>query len=550
MATGCSSRVITKWWACTRSNKPAQVAFSPAASRPCGLFTALLASVLLIACSDGSDSVGRIAKPQATNPVVEGEITGGGGPDCCKIVFGDTVFDLAEAIGYTPGTPFYPPTLIYDIGEFGYTETEYLISGTATSFIATDELREDGSWSIQPADSAPFRTRIVVVRPTDAASFSGTVVVEWFNVSGGTDAAPDWIQMHTELMRRGHAWVGVSAQFVGVEGGGAFPGSLKTLDPERYGDLSHPGDSFSYDIFSQAAQAVRNPQGLDPLGGLEVEYMIGVGESQSAMRMATYVNAIHPTVDLFDGFLIHSRASGAAALSQSPQAAVDAPYPAAIRGDFPEPVLGFEAEGDIFGLRREGIVQDDSSNYRLWEVPGNAHFDVYGVVKGPEDRGDDPGVAEVIESFDAGASGLIECDRPINDGPGHWVLKAAINALDNWVRTGEPAPMADRIPRNEDRTDVLRDAFGNALGGIRTPYVDAPVATLSGYGQTGSSFCFLFGTTTLFDEATLSSLYPTQQAYIDAVDASTDSAVEAGFILAEDGELIKAQARLTERFDP
>jgi hypothetical protein len=510
----------------------------------------VLAAALLAGCSDGTDSARSGEKPQATNPVVEGEITGGGGPDCCKIVFGDTVFDLAEAIGYIPGTPFYPPTLIYDIGEFGYRETEYLLSGTATSFVATDELREDGVWSVQAADSAPFRTRIVVVRPVDPEDFSGTVVVEWFNVSGGTDAAPDWIQMHTELIRSGHAWVGVSAQSVGIEGGGAFPGSLKTLDPVRYGDLSHPGDSFSYDIFSQAAQAVRNPQGLDPLGGLEVEYMIGVGESQSAGRMATYVNAIHPTIDLFDGFLIHSRASGAAPLSQPPQAEVAAPYPAAIRGDFPEPVLGFEAEGDIFGLSREGVPQPDGDNYRLWEVPGNAHFDVYGVVKGPEDRGDDPGVAEVIESFDAGASGLIECDRPINDGPGHWVLKAAINALDRWVRTGEPAPMAERIPRNAQRTDVQRDEYGNAIGGIRTPYVDAPVATLSGYGQTGSSFCFLFGTTTLFDETTLAMLYPTRQDYIDAVDASTDSAVEKGFILPEDGALIKEQARLTERFDP
>lgn len=500
----------------------------------------------LAACGSDDDAP---SKPQATNPLVEGPVTGGGGDDCCKIIFGGIELDVTEIIAYVPGTPFYPPTLTFDEAELGYRETEFFISGTATSYTATGELSEDGVWSVQPADTASYKTRIVVLRPEDAADFSGTVVVEWFNVSGGVDAAPDFIQTHTELMRRGHAWVGVSAQLVGIEGGGVFPVSLKSIDPTRYGSLRHPGDSFSYDIYSQAAQAVRNPVGLDPLDGLEVQYMIGAGESQSAGRMATYVNAIHPTVELFDGFLIHSRASGAAPLSQAPQAEISAPRPTFIRSDFAEPVLGFEAEGDIFGLSAPAVPQPDAQNYRLWEVPGNAHFDAYGVLKGPEDKGDDPEIAEVIEFSSAIASGLIECDRPINDGPGHWVIKAAINALDRWIRTGEPAPSAEPMPRNAENTDLERDEYGNAVGGIRTPYVDAPVATFSGEGQTGSSFCSAFGTTTLFDEATLSALYPTRGDYIEAIDTATDSAVEKGFILPEDGDLIKAQARLSNKFD-
>jgi len=107
-------------------------------------------------------------------------------------------------------------------------------------------------------------------------------------------------------MREGYAWVGVSAQAAGIEGGGTFGLPLKAVDTERYGNLNHPGDSFAYDIFSQAAQSVRNPAGLDPLEGLEVQRMIGVGQSQASFHLVTYVNAIHPTIDLFDGFLIHS----------------------------------------------------------------------------------------------------------------------------------------------------------------------------------------------------------------------------------------------------
>jgi len=518
--------------------------------RYCFLPAAFL--LALAACSDSSDSNPPAdTKPQAANPVLEGPVTGGGGPDCCKIdLGGGTVIDITQLIGYIPGTPFYPPTLTFDEAELGYRETEYFISGTANSYTATDVLGPDGKWSVQPADSADYKTRIVVIRPIDPADFSGTVLVEWFNVSGGTDAAPDWMQTHTELVRRGHALVGVSAQYVGVEGGGVFPSSLKEIDAERYGSLFHPGDSFSYDIFSQAAQAVRNPVGLDPLEGLEVKYLIGVGESQSAGRMATYVNAIHPTIDLFDGFLIHSRVGGAAPLSQAPQPDLTPPRPAFIRNDLAEPVIGFETEGDILGLSSGSVVmpEPDSEYYRLWEVPGNAHFDVYGVVKGPDDKGDDPGIAEVVESTSAGAAGLIDCDSPINDGPGHWVIKAAVYALDRWIRTGEPAPTADRVPRSADGLDVERDEHGNALGGIRTPYVDAPVATFNGGGQTGSSFCGAFGTTTLFDGTTLAMLYPTRQDYVDAIDATTDSAVDKGFILPEDGELIKAQARVSPKF--
>jgi hypothetical protein len=78
--------------------------------------------------------------------------------------------------------------------------------------------------------------------------------------------------------------------------------------------------------------------------------------------------------------------------------------------------------------------------------------------------------------------------------------------------------------------------------------VDAPVATLSGYGQTGGSFCGAFGTTSLFDQATLSSLYPSREVYVSAIDTATDSAVKKGFILPVDGELIKAQARLSDKF--
>lgn len=514
----------------------------PAAASLTSRVAASLALVFaLYGCSDGSDDAVVTLKPQAENPILEGPITGGGAADCCILDFFGLEVDLRTQ-GYTPGTPFYAGVL-FDEAEVGYVETEYFFSGTATSYIARDELASNGIWSIQPADTAPYNSRIVVLRPAKNADFNGTVVVEWFNVTGGLDSAPDWLPMHTELMRKGYAWVGVSAQLVGIEGGGPIDIPLKQIDPARYGSLHHPGDSFSYDIFSQAAQAVRNPIGLDPLDGLKVRRMIGVGQSQSASRLVTYINAVHPTIDLFDGFLVHSRGAGSAPLSQLPQVAIPTPDQVSIREDLPEPVLSLQTETEI--IRGNSLVarQADSMNFRLWEVAGSAHADNYtSNLKGQLDRGGDPTVADVI-STTAAREPFIYCDLPINDGPGHWVAKAAIATLNRWISSGEAPASAPRLSLNSDGTGFDLDEFGNAKGGIRTPYVDAPVAVLSGLGQKSNSFCRLYGTTALFDEATLTRLYPDQTTYVNAIDKATDAAVAAGYLLPPDAALIKQRAR-------
>jgi hypothetical protein len=136
----------------------------------------------------------------------------------------------------------------------------------------------------------------------------------------------------------------------------------------------------------------------------------------------------------------------------------------------------------------------------------------------------------------------------VNDGPGHWVVKAAIAAVDKWIRTGEAAPFAPLLALNSQGTNFLYDSLGNVQGGVRTPYVDAPVAILSGDGQppANAAFCGLFGTTALFDKAMLATLYPDKQTYIDAIDKATDEAAAAGFLVPADAELIKARARTSD----
>ena len=465
----------------------------------------------------------RLAAGQVPTPTVEGPIT-------------------------SPNSAFVQTTS-FDLAQVGYMQEEYFVSGTASAYTNTAPLGDDGMWSATAAASAGYKTRIVVHRPVSKKKFNGTVVVEWLNVSGGVDAGPDWILMHTELVRDGYAWVGVSAQFVGVEGGPGLvqiPGlmlSLKAVDPARYGSLHHPGDSFSYDIYSQAAQAIRQPAGTTVLGDLKPKRVIAVGESQSAFRMVTYIDAIHPITHLFDGFFVHSRGGIlGAALSEAPQPAIPVPAAAAIRTDVDVPVLVFETESDLTFLNYFAAREDDSDHVRVWEVAGTSHADVYTGQVGMSDLGKSSDVAGLFLTSSP-VPGFIDCPVAINAGPQHFVASAAISALNRWVRRGKAPKSAPRLEVQANPLAIQHDANGVALGGIRTPQVDVPIAAFGGdQGPQSSLLCRLFGTTTPFDQAKLASLYPSHKAFVSAYNKAVKRALKAGWILKPDAKLMKKWA--------
>jgi hypothetical protein len=468
----------------------------------------LLASLLLVP---------RLAASAVAEPTVQGPISASTGG------------------AFVAGTTF-------DLADVGYVQEEFFISGTASAYTSASPLASDGAWSVTPASTAAYKTRILVYRPARARAFSGTVFVEWLNVSGGLDSAPDWITAHIEMIRAGMVWVGVSAQFVGVEGGGGLVSlPLKSVNPRRYGTLVHPGDSYSYDMFSQAGQALRGPSSARILGGLVPDVVIAAGESQSASRMVTYVNGIHPLAGVFDGFLIHSRSGGGAPLSQNPLPPISVASPMRIRTDVDVPVFTFQTETDV--PSSVASRQADTDRFRLWEVAGTAHADSYTLVTGMPDRGDDPSVAKVVV-IASPIPGIIDCGAPINSGPQHFVLDAALHHLDRWIRRGTPPPTAPRLETLPGSTTFATDAFGNVLGGVRTPWVDVPVAKLSGFGQpSGGSFCGLFGTTVLFDGATLDDLYPSSRVYVRKYRKALTRAVRAGFMRRQDATLIRRGLR-------
>jgi hypothetical protein len=450
--------------------------------------------------------------------------------------------------GPIPGAFFLGQPMSYDLAALGWSNQEFLLEGTARSYA--------------PEAEARYRTRVVVRRPFDPKRWNGSVVVEWFNVSGGLDAAPDWSFVHRHLMREGFAWVGVSAQCAGIEGGGlgsvSFP--LKKMDERRYATLEHPGDAFAFDIFSQAGRAVRDGQ---LLGGLAPRRVLAIGESQSAVFLVTYVNRVDADARVFDGFLLHGRGGNGASLEGSMGVertlaevaeAVGSGRGSAllsgserIRDDVRVPVLTLQSETDVVGLGSAGARQPDSPRHRLWELAGAAHADTYLLVASALDDGSLP--PERLAQLLAPTTELfgMKVDAPINAGPQqHYVLQAALAHLDRWAGGGAPPPEAPRLELGSGGDPLALDAHGIARGGLRSPWVDAPTAVLSGFGQTGTEFAFLFGTTRPFDAATLRRLYPGgSRDFLARFAKATDEALARGFLLEADAAEIRALAACT-----
>ncbi len=431
------------------------------------------------------------------------------------------------------GSPTFDGTLYgtnFDLARVGYEKSQFFVSGTAHSYVPVSPLTSDGRWRITTGVSAPYTTRIAVYRPIDPKRFNGTVVVEWLNVSGGTDDAPEWTMSHNELVRDGFAWVGVSAQQVGVD-------SAKATDPAQYSELSHPGDSFSYDIFSQAGEAVRR-DAARILGGLRPRTLIAAGESQSAGRLMTYIDAVQPIAHAYQGFLVHSQFGTGAPLSQTPQTDSPAPNPTTIRADLGVPVLEFETETDVYNSNLTDRLHDGNPKwFRLWEVAGTSHYDYYGLAIGPNDTGNGQGAVENLAAMQNPTRtpvGGFNCKLPINTGGTHWALDAAVYWLNRWVVDGAPPPRAPLLATTHVSPVVFElDANGNAVGGVRTPQVDAPIAALGSQGNSGG-FCFLFGTTVPYSAAHLADLYKNHGQFVSAWARAVRIDRTHGFLLPAD----------------
>lgn len=395
-----------------------------------------------------------------------------------------------------------------------FVEQEFSISGLARKYQGTGTLGADGKWAASVVSSAnPYNTMMIVRRPATAAQFNGIVIVEWLNVSTGYPLDVDWSMAHEAILREGYAYIGVNVQKVGVTG----VQKLKQFG-DRYAAMSIPHDDISYDILSQTAQAVRDQAALI-LGGLQPSKIVATGHSQSAMRLLTYANAIQPLDNVFDGLLIHGRLATGAKLASSD----NLPSAAAIRSDTKVPVFLLQTEMDS-ALGSGTSKQIDTDKIRQWEVAGASHADQYLLDNIAEVSGRDVGWVPP------------KCISPHNAMPFYATQIAAIHHLKNWMSTGIAPPTAPRLQRDW-LGSIKKDANGNALGGLRLPEIEVPIAKYGHANFTTGSLAFLDlfacvagGNTNAFDASKLKALYPTHADYVAKYTLAATAALLKGYI--------------------
>lgn len=460
------------------------------------------------------------------------------------------------------------------VAALGYRQQEYFLSGTADAYNFVGAPSADGRWVVSPVAGAakPYTTRIEVLLPANPRRFSGNVIVEWENVTAGFDYAPDTIIQHVTAFEEGDAIVLVDAQFVGVE-------NAILTDPSRYGALSQPGDSYAWDIFSQAGMAIWKDY-RQVLDGLRPVDLIADGESQSAAYLATYIDAFAKRFNVYDGYLVHSRGNDVAPLQTAPGEktvvsndqtfesvsvpdgnvglqTVNAPANTRSRTDLLAPVIYLQSQTDVYappyGLLAYGsATQPDGAGFRLWEVAGSAHSDICLADVCPFDAGT---LASDIARFNdllnptRSFSVFPECGSPINAGEEGYVQDALLRQLTRWVRTGgvhggvpvtAPSFFEGQVPGESSPGEPVLDSYGNIVGGVRSPAVEVPLATLTGMPNT-PGLCSLLGTTVPFTAAQIEGLYPTHEAFVAKWSEHVSELARQGYLTPRDAiDLIEA----------
>jgi hypothetical protein len=389
------------------------------------------------------------------------------------------------------------------IDALGYVEEEFFFEGTANVY-STPAL----TTATVVTPNQPYKTRMVVRRPRNAADFNGTVIVEWQNVSAGFDIDASWAGgQEAFFLREGYAYVAVSAQRVGVQQPGT---GLRDFSPVRYGSLdvtaggTITNDALSFDIFSQAGQAIMNPQGVRPLGDLQPVRIIASGASQSAGRLNTYYNSIQPLANLYQGFML--LVSGGT-----------------LRTDLGVPVFRLLSETEVATAAAIGAqIQADNDRLRVWQVAGAAHADRTFL-----DSIAVNAVRDGVPTTDPATCGMpagseVRFAHVVNQAHNWMVLWIALGSL-------PPQSPAIEIVGDAPPRRIGRNPLGLANGGIRIADIEVPVGFNTGT-NTGSAFCRLFGTHVDFDASGLRALYPSRQAYVNAVTATAINNFNSGFI--------------------
>lgn len=436
----------------------------------------------------------------------------------------------------TRSTPFI--AWFMDLSVDGYIEEEYAVSGLANIYGYTDDAGQSTAVEVIEAD-VPYTTRILVRRPSDTKRFNGTVIYEILNATAGWDGDPIWQSNHEYFIREGIVWIGMSTKPVTVDflrdGWASWP--LVTRNADRYESMSMPHFGQVWDMLSQTGLLLKTPGSADnPLADLDVERIIMVGYSQSAAYQVTYANSIHPMAStpggepIIDGYFISAGGDNAKHVTgptgTTPESLPDGDLRNFLLGDAPQ--FRFQTQTEVVGFGAYNVRQSEQDNpaVRFYEMAGGSHVDAEINVIGGQALVRDLGLPP---SF---------CPDPVVPyNPiiiGH-VQSALLDGLAHWISEGDEPPASQfmNLEFPGGAAQIVLDANGNAVGGIRPPQIEVPLGAYLP-NNAGPGFCFLFGGFDPFDQATLESMYPNHGRYVSRMVREIARSEREGFLLRED----------------
>ena len=471
------------------------------------------------------------------------------------------------------------------LNERGYEEKEYLFSGTASVYRTVKGDEVEPVWK-----DVSYTNRMIIRRPRDPARFSGKVVVEITNATGRWDIERMWIISQRYFVNHGIIYVGLTSKPDVFD-------SLVRFDKERYGRINwpnpRPADQWKkpdlgligmpqyvredqecglfWDMLTDVADLLRGGRNRDkdncislagqdgsvqnplaeqdgsaqnPLALYKVNYVCLTGWSQSAGYLTRYVNSFayrdranrkHP---VYDGYFNAGPVYiGGIPANQEEYALAEGPQLAWVH-HVEEPFVIVQTESEVTAFGTETVPRCDSDEpgrlCRVYEIPGATHDTRYSLVDYYETDSSvvKAGVKPEYEGIHAYA----------NNYPYDFPMNAAYDHFFRWVETKTAPP---RLPRIETvaSQESVKDALGNAKGGMRSVFIDLPtcryrVCSTMKDGRKNP----LFGYEEPYSAALLKELYGTLEHYRELAQKLTERHVRQGYVLEEDAQLLVEEA--------
>ena len=470
-----------------------------------------------------------------------------------KQIIQNSIFHLPEIEGPIPvsGESYPFCDMLHsrtplDVSEYGFVEEEYFISGTANVY-DTDE----NDMAVLYKAALPYKTRILVRRPKEESKFSGRVYIDIMNATQGYDIEDLWHRNYLWCMENGHAYIGITSKPVNVL-------ALKNFDYQRYKDLNWsngekmpmPVPSFTatipgteeglfWDMLGQLAYLVRNGGEHNGIGGYQAEYLYLTGQSQSGAYLNTYISYFDSYLydengkGLFDGYL---NIVGALVQRSIRQAETIGPLRLTKEHIHPSrtPFIRFSSEADLYlfkmfvgdNLLDMKVENSNSENdkCRYYEIAGSPHTDIICPVLSANSE---------IKKMGGKMPNLDECLlEHINDMRIEFYVCGMLEKLHIWASQGIAPEECEPLVR--ENGDLARDEYGNALGGLRTPYVDIPVASyIASNPDDPEGIC---GKMTYFTKTHLKELYNSREEYIERFTEYVSKQAEEHWISESDGK--------------